>query len=211
LRIYSLFEREFGLYMPESLKMKGETVTKESAARRMRSCPVSGSGRRRSAKASLFSRAQDTTTTSPSSQQPQCDSKPVVDASHKEVVIWNNSFISLAAELGIDDRQSNGSFRRSPPRSENFADSPARLPSTSPSHSRMFESPQLYRSMSKSPPTPVYAGAKFSEAPSPKVLPKPPTHWVEMTSAFVQPSPCRLIGSCREMTDALKGLLKVQC
>lgn len=62
------------------------------------------------------------------------------------------------------------------------------------------------RQTNRSPSSPGYAGARFSEAPSPKLLPKPPNHWVDAGSAlFSSASPCR------EMTDALKGLLKVQC
>lgn len=195
-----------------SSEMKGETVaTKENVSRRQRSNPVSIGGRsRKSAKASLFTRDEDS-----AMGLQEIESK--VDGGSRQVVVWNNNFISLAASSDFQrPNTSSGNFRKSPNGRQNFEQvcnnrSDISSPVRSPLPARVFESPQTCRSLSKSPPTPVYAGAKFSEAPSAKVLPKPPVHWVEVPASAMPPSTCRVGGTCREMTDALKGLLKVQC
>lgn len=191
------------------IEMKGDTVKEENAARRVRNYPSANNARsRKSAKTSLFNVDQDVTMT-----QKENDSKSV-DRSSGQVVVWNNDFVLLAASLGLVKLPSNNRNYRSSPNKMNNSefDSNNRFkgssPGQSPLQSRLFESPQRCRSMSKSPPTPAYAGARFSEAPPAKVLPKPPVHWVGTDTL---PPSCRAGGTCREMTDALKGLLKVQC
>lgn len=70
--------------------------------------------------------------------------------------------------------------------------------SNSTSWNASLSSPSL---LFKSQANQNYAGAKFSEPPSPSVLPKPPSHWV----------PVSLNPSDKEvMTFQLKTLLKVQ-
>jgi len=49
----------------------------------------------------------------------------------------------------------------------------------------------------------AYAGAKFSDPPSPKVLPKPPTHWVNVNKENAGPS-------SNDITNVLRVMLKVQ-
>jgi len=49
----------------------------------------------------------------------------------------------------------------------------------------------------------VYAGARFSEAPSPKLLPLPPRHWLDGISA-------QRPALCGEMTRQLKSVLQVK-
>lgn len=54
---------------------------------------------------------------------------------------------------------------------------------------------------SVSPNSLVYAGAKFNESPSPKVLPKPPLHWVDSPKVV----------DCGAIECVLKGMLRFQC
>lgn len=66
------------------------------------------------------------------------------------------------------------------------------------------------RSVSRSPidnnASLAYAGARFSDPPSPKVLPKPPSHWFSFEDIpTVAPNK-----ACSEMTNVLKLMLNVQ-
>lgn len=70
--------------------------------------------------------------------------------------------------------------------------------SNSPNWNANLSSPSL---LFKSQASQNYAGAKFSEPPSPSVLPKPPSHWVHVS---LNPS------DKETMTFQLKTLLKVQ-
>jgi len=49
----------------------------------------------------------------------------------------------------------------------------------------------------------VYAGARFSEAPSPKLLPLPPRHWLDALNTQVPTV-------CGEITKQLKSVLRVK-
>jgi len=63
---------------------------------------------------------------------------------------------------------------------------------------------ETYTSLSRSPSPQgnAYAGAKFSEPPSPESLPKPPTHWMNF-GAVLEPV------TCDNMSTQIKMLLKV--
>lgn len=61
--------------------------------------------------------------------------------------------------------------------------------------------PQTSRSPSSSPNSLAYAGAKFNESPSPKVLPRPPSHWVGAPK----------LTDCGAIESELKVMLRVQC
>jgi len=130
---------------------------------------------------------------------------------HNGVVIWNHNIASSENQQKITGTLSS-------PEPHHQVHTSTRLPvySETLDHIPVDSSPpRPIRSMSRSPPTPVYAGAKFSEAPSPKVLPKPPVRWMEtklMSPALIQPRSCGVdFQRCDEMTNTLKGLLKVQC
>lgn len=62
-------------------------------------------------------------------------------------------------------------------------------------------------SPSKMVSTSAFAGAKFSDPPSPKVLPKPPVHWMNKEN---EPSGGSANSSCLQMTNVLKVMLNVQ-
>ena len=87
------------------------------------------------------------------------------------------------------------------------------VPSPQPTEERpQTTSPSRYTAMQVKCTTPTlpgsaYAGAKFSDPPSPKVLPKPPVHWVSLDAPLPTVVPPH---TCSQMTVALKGMLNVQ-
>lgn len=89
--------------------------------------------------------------------------------------------------------------------------SPGRLSCSPPFSSRnnynnnlMRTSPTKTESPRGSPTNSFYAGAKFSEPPSPASLPKPPSHWMSIMDT------CQHSGRSYNINDHLKMLLNVQ-
>ena len=84
--------------------------------------------------------------------------------------------------------------------------SPGRLSCSPPFSSRsMRSSPIRYDSPSGSPTNIFYAGAKFSEPPSPASLPQPPSHWMDLLDT------CHSSGhSFSSINDHLQMFLNVQ-
>lgn len=84
--------------------------------------------------------------------------------------------------------------------------SPGRLSCSPPFSSKsMRSSPVRYESPRSSPTNSFYAGAKFSEPPSPASLPKPPSHWMSLMDTCHQSG-----NSFNNINDHLKMLLNVQ-
>lgn len=83
--------------------------------------------------------------------------------------------------------------------------------SRSPTPPSKSVTPHKLHRKSPEPLTSNYAGARFHDPPSPKVLPKPPIHWMAASSdGFEGEGLAQSSGLANEMTSVLKLMLKVQ-
>jgi len=123
-------------------------------------------------------------------------------------------------------RQRKGRSRDSTPSPKNFT-AANRINMNSPKEKAVVKSRVVTTTRSPSIPIPLslpagfnYAGAKFSEPPSPKSLPKPPSHWFaddDSCDSSASDSPCSsanedpfMSSKCSEMAYQLKLMLNVQ-
>ncbi|XP_036601519.1 proline-rich nuclear receptor coactivator 2 [Trichosurus vulpecula] len=113
-------------------------------------------------------------------RQKKKDQNPQMKIVHKKKERGHSYNSSAAAWQAVQNGGKNGHF----PSNQNWNSSLA--------SSNLFLKSQTNQN---------YAGAKFSEPPSPSVLPKPPSHWVPVS---LNPSDKEI------MTFQLKTLLKVQ-
>lgn len=195
-----------------------------------RSCPVPAGGRhsrrttggQKSARSALFRQGSETGTQQKAPKSYLVDGMVIQSRRKSAMTIAESSSGHHSESESIDTSCSTASSPISIVRLCDFVTnehlsvrSPVHHYSSSvPTVSTFAETPKTSRSSSKSPTGWAYAGARFSEAPSPKLLPKPPMHWMDSTEfLFVVPPSCsqEAARSCTEMTDALKGLLRVQC
>jgi hypothetical protein len=104
--------------------------------------------------------------------------------------IKSASYFSSGSNRQVKINNNNGRLSCSPPCGKNtFAQSPLRY--DSPRHG--------------SPTNSFYAGAKFSEPPSPASLPKPPSHWTPRLM-----NSCQQSEACLNISNHLKMILNVQ-
>jgi len=116
-------------------------------------------------------------------------------------------------------RQRNSKSRDSTPSPKHHLMASNRMNTSSPKEKAALKSRVVTAMRSPSIPIPQplnfnYAGAKFSEPPSPKVLPKPPSHWFadedSSSDSIIENRDPMMSSKCSEMSYQLKLMLNVQ-
>jgi len=117
-------------------------------------------------------------------------------------------------------RQRNNKSRDSTPSPKHHLMASNRMNTSSPQEKAVLKSRVVTAARSPSIPIPPplsfnYAGAKFSEPPSPKVLPKPPSHWFaddddSSNDSIIENRNPLFSSKCSEMAYQLKLMLNVQ-
>lgn len=131
----------------------------------------------------------------------------------------SSDFTPHHANLRSSPQQQHSSKAIAIPKGPNQQRRSKRTGSNSPRHQLSKSCSPTQQMKGSLPSTPLrrspdslsanYAGPKFTDPPSPKVLPKPPMHWMAAMVSLGSSAPTP-VQTTTELTSALKLMLKVQ-